>query len=219
LFNLKIEPQTYEEMLASARWVRERLGVTAPPKPVTINPCPPPPKKTRINNPRTADAPPIDLRPLSEGAKAICRSDAMRRFIDRHYAVSSKTISLLLERIEYWAAFEAENKEGRPGWVKRRVRNFCHEHGVPAMFLYADCRIPEVVRLRNRLWAEIHGSPMKPSYAKIGRWFRRDHTTVVYAVKKHLHGLKHPMVIRKHTGHQHLRARMDALREAQRDRG
>jgi hypothetical protein len=75
--------------------------------------------------------------------------------------------------------------------------------------------MPEVVDLRCKLWATLHANPNRPAYCKIGRWFKRDHTSVIYGVKRHLRGEDDPMVAKKQAGHRALAAQK---REERRER-
>jgi hypothetical protein len=207
LFDLKSEPKTYEEIVARARHVRAKLGITTAPKPVTLQSCKPLPKPERAPPRQVKMLPP--LPPLSEEATKAMRSVEMDLFLSRNHESSKKAVDWFLKHIEKWV--EVQNI-GRPNWVDRLIRNFCFKNGIPPILMFSGCRMPEVVNLRGELWAEIRNAPQKPSVAQIGRWFKRDHTTVLYGIVRHTGGDKHPMVIRKRKGH----AELDRKRRQQR---
>jgi hypothetical protein len=211
LFDLKAEPQTYEEIIARARYVRARLGITQPPKPVTIQSCPPASKPARIQKVRASAKPPKEVRKLSDRAQEVLRSKQMQRFIDANYERSYKAIDWLLGDIEKWVAIMDEPK---PGWVRRSIQQFSEEHGIPAVVFFSHIRMPRVVELRCKLWLCLHTSEYQPAYCQIGRWFKRDHSTVLYGVRKHLHGEKDPYVARKQEAH---RALAQKTREQRRE--
>jgi hypothetical protein len=204
VFDLKAEPTTYEEIVARARYVRAKLGITTAPKPVTIQSCPPPPKPVRIQKPRITDKPPTDLRPLSDRAREVMRSKEMQRFVEANYEKSYKSIDWLFDEIERWVAVL---DEPRPAWANRIIRQFCEEHGVPAVVLFSHSRIPEIVDLRCALWARLHEASPQPGYSQIGRWFKRDHSSVLYGVKRYVHGEADPYVAKKFAAHKALARR------------
>lgn len=62
-----------------------------------------------------------------------------------------------------------------------RIREACAEGGITYERLMSRDRLPEVIRVRHRLFYEFREMGM--SYPEIGRLFGRDHTTVLYGVK------------------------------------
>ena len=69
-----------------------------------------------------------------------------------------------------------------PERVRRIVLDTCHKHSVPVWQLMSDDRSDCVVMARREaMWLAKAGRPMT-SASQIGRWFRRDHTTVLYAI-------------------------------------
>jgi hypothetical protein len=198
LFDLTKEPQSYEEIIARARHVRTKLGIIATPKPVTVQNCRPPAKPKRNAGLPSNAAPADPAAPLSDAAKEALRSPLMQAFLDRHhYGAKDKSESLtrFVAHIERWVAIQQQT---RPTWVVQTIRLFCIEHEIPAVVLFSDCKIARAMEMRHKLWAILHENHRKPSYAQIARWFRRDHTSIIYGVQRHLYGKQGPMVQRKH---------------------
>jgi chromosomal replication initiation ATPase DnaA len=69
----------------------------------------------------------------------------------------------------------------RWGWL---VESVAHRCGVTVDGLLSRARTSELADARRELMASLWGSGC--SYAQIGRLLGRDHTTVVYAVRKAL---------------------------------
>lgn len=61
-----------------------------------------------------------------------------------------------------------------------RIREACAEGGITYERLMSRDRLPEVVRVRQRLFYEFRQTGM--SLPEIGRLFGRDHTTVLHGV-------------------------------------
>lgn len=56
------------------------------------------------------------------------------------------------------------------------------ETGIPAEDILGRGRDAQVVAARHRLWAMLHDAGI--SYSSLGKVLDRDHTTVLYAVRK-----------------------------------
>jgi hypothetical protein len=204
VFDLKTEPTTYEEIVARARYVRAKLGITQAPQPVTIQECPPPKPKPVQVIPQPEQTPlPGGLSPK---AKEIMNDPAMAKFLQLYYGGKDplKSVSRFIENIEHWIKVQ---QLPRPAWVAQEIRDFCREHDIPAIVIFADCRIGRIMELRHRLWARIHANERKPYYAQIGRWFGRDHTSVLYGINRDQYGPQSPRAIRKKQQSQQRRKR------------
>ena len=73
----------------------------------------------------------------------------------------------------------------RPASVDAIIAKVALEHGVSAAELLSDTRWQKVAHARQHAFAAVRGMPRKPSYPQIGRWFGRDHSTVVHGVRAH----------------------------------
>lgn len=66
--------------------------------------------------------------------------------------------------------------------VRRYVRLSAAVYGTTAKKVRGDCRDALNVRARHAVMRRLHEDGF--SFAQIGRWMNRDHTTVLHAVRK-----------------------------------
>ncbi len=81
---------------------------------------------------------------------------------------------------------------GLPARVRFLLERVCALHQLPIETLFGPARNARIVAARRHAWAEI-GKLIKPdgrpvSSVQIGRWFKVDHTTVLYGVRQHRNG-------------------------------
>ncbi len=74
-----------------------------------------------------------------------------------------------------------------PSRVRAVVQAVADEHGVLIADLLSDCRRRRHVIPRWAAFAQVSAMSWRdgrPSYPQVGRWFGRDHTSVLYALGK-----------------------------------
>lgn len=72
-----------------------------------------------------------------------------------------------------------------PDWVQEIVRDTCRKHGVPIYDLMSPDQTRKVAMARREAMYRVKAAkPMTPA-TRLGRWFRRDHTTVIYALARY----------------------------------
>lgn len=62
-------------------------------------------------------------------------------------------------------------------------------HGVSVEAIMSEHRGRGVVRARHEAWAEVYAYRPHWSYPEMGRRFNRDHTTIMYGIKKVVSGI------------------------------
>lgn len=99
--------------------------------------------------------------------------------------VTEKIVPLVPSR-----ARQLMRKHLMPHWVQNIVMAAAELHRVPPAAIVGRSRHRVIVAARNEAWYQIKltASPVTgeiPSYPTIGKWFGRDHTTVLYGVFRH----------------------------------
>lgn len=83
-------------------------------------------------------------------------------------------------------ALSIMRKNGVPEWMRDLVLCAAQDHGVSPVDIVGKTRKRTVVAARNQVWYTIRErNPSRYTWPMIGRWFGRDHTTVIYGVSKH----------------------------------
>lgn len=86
------------------------------------------------------------------------------------------------------ARVEAAAEHGNPVlpyWAKTVARNVCARHGLEFGLVSGRCMTPRVVACRDEIFWLLRNDSRRPSYPRIGRWFGRDHSTVITALRRH----------------------------------
>lgn len=99
----------------------------------------------------------------------------------------------LLETIEKMQAqinaLTIKHETMRPPRVQAIVDQVCQEVGLTEMQVFSASRFAPLVEARQRIWWEIRqlSTPMGDpfSYPMIGKWFKKDHTTILHGVQEY----------------------------------
>jgi len=74
-----------------------------------------------------------------------------------------------------------------PSRMSTIVRDTCAEFGVDPKKIFEDDRRWPLAHIRQETWRRVRATTMTngkpPSYPRIGRWFGRDHTSILFGVK------------------------------------
>lgn len=74
----------------------------------------------------------------------------------------------------------------KPDWVAAIIRDCAAKHGVRVSdILRKPCRHRPVVRARHEAIYRVKAAKPHLSAGRIGTWFHRDHTTILYALAKY----------------------------------
>lgn len=63
------------------------------------------------------------------------------------------------------------------------IMRVCRAREVPPLLVAGDCRMKEVVAARNEVFAILNANGL--SIERIGKAFAKDHTTVLYGIRRH----------------------------------
>jgi hypothetical protein len=79
---------------------------------------------------------------------------------------------------------------GMPGWARETVISIAEANKVSPLDVVRQCRSREIVRVRNEIFYTLRDrtSPVngtQPSFIQIGKWMKRDHTSVTWGAAKH----------------------------------
>lgn len=69
-----------------------------------------------------------------------------------------------------------------PPRIRAIVIDVAHVHGVPIDRMMSHERTRILARARWDVWRRIRSLDDPPSFPLIGRWFDRDHTTIIHGV-------------------------------------
>ena len=72
-----------------------------------------------------------------------------------------------------------------PDWVRSIIIQSARKHHVLVYDIMSPTRMAEVVRARNEAIYRIKAARPSLSAPRIGIWFGRDHTTILYAISRH----------------------------------
>lgn len=109
-------------------------------------------------------------------------------------------------------ALRVMRRRGMPLWARNIVATISELHRQDMGDIIGRSRRKVHVRVRNEVWYRLRTgeSPVRrlsPSYMQIGRWFERDHSSIVFGACRHSleNGLPSPsgvdpekLVVRKH---------------------
>lgn len=87
--------------------------------------------------------------------------------------------------VEINQARDLMRKRGTPQWVRELVSDMSANLRVSPLEVLRDCRFQTVVKARNAILYRIKEAKPKLSSPQIGKWFDRDHTTVLYGIAMH----------------------------------
>jgi hypothetical protein len=190
VFDTKGEPQTYEEMIDRARAAKERLGLIQKPKPVRIHlyTLRPEPKKRAPSEARTFSEA-IKRRCLHYDGTELLHRPEVQEFIatlkkkrpDGQESGYRESAWRFIGGMDRWAKRMSE--AAIPIRARQIIARFCEENRIPAVVLFSNFQGNGVVHLRFSLWRQLYEAKTG-SYQTIGKWFGRDHSTVLYGVEK-----------------------------------
>lgn len=87
-----------------------------------------------------------------------------------------------------------------PDSVWEIILQTCKDFEVPPIQLFSPLQTKAVARTRaeamRRVREIVRIAQMKPSYPQIGRWFNRDHTSVLYAIREAEKRLQEEEIVR-----------------------
>ena len=72
-----------------------------------------------------------------------------------------------------------------PSRVVAIIRDVAAEHRIAPAVILSEDRRRVICRARWEAIARARDHTPKPSYPQLGRWFRRDHTTIMHAIRRH----------------------------------
>lgn len=74
---------------------------------------------------------------------------------------------------------------GVPVWVSDLINEIARKHCVPVSGIIGKDRTSDAVTARNEVLYEVRRKNPRLSFPKIGLWFGRDHTAVMFAIASH----------------------------------
>lgn len=83
------------------------------------------------------------------------------------------------------AAKAAMRRNNMPDWIKKILFEVGAKHGISPYRMAVGNRSAEVVRARNEAIYRVKERKPKLSLPQIGKWFGRDHTSVLHSLAKH----------------------------------
>lgn len=69
-----------------------------------------------------------------------------------------------------------------PEWARNMVREVSHRHAVPVREIFSPNKTRLVVAARREAIYRLKFEKPSLSAAKLGRWFGRDHSTILHAI-------------------------------------
>lgn len=106
------------------------------------------------------------------------------RVISDHLGIPRQTVDRLIGKARPPVDPAANTRpSGVPSWVMDIVVDECAKHGVSMADIWGLVRFQEVRMCRYEIYKRVYESMHKPSLSTVGRWFRRDHTTISDAVR------------------------------------
>lgn len=87
------------------------------------------------------------------------------------------------------------NDRGMPAVYREVVRVVARAHGINVMLLASKSRMRIAVLARNEAMYKIKAHDNRVSMPKLGRWFERDHTSVLYCIACHQDRNKLPLLV------------------------
>jgi len=91
-------------------------------------------------------------------------------------------------------------QRGFPGWARQIVAAVCEQHDVAVEVLIGQSRHKLHIKARWDALYRIKAAKPAASYPLIARWFKRDHTAVLYAVEAHALRNGLPSLIKSQNG-------------------
>ncbi len=83
------------------------------------------------------------------------------------------------------AAGQPVRVPGVPLWVSELINETARNHSLDVSIIMGKDRSSAVVTARNEILYEVRRKNPRLSFPKIGIWFRRDHTAVMFAIATH----------------------------------
>ena len=174
MFDLKTEPTTYEEIVARARYVRAKLGITQAPKPAFIPPIPlePPPKQ------------PKHPKPPRWGWRKGVVAELPKEVSDLALCPGGWKNTTLVGLL---ADYRNRDKINAPKVILQMAEDVAQKYEVPVYLVLGKSKVTPVIHARQELCFQLRGILWKgrqPSYPQIARWLgRSDHTVIIMAVR------------------------------------
>lgn len=113
-------------------------------------------------------------------------------FVDQYHGVMTKRFvgtAMAAKIVEHDQRFSKQVMRDRimPKWVREIVEQCAATHKVLVSELLGDSQRKQAVAARHEAFYVVKA--MKPvlSFPQIGRWFDRDHTSVIHGISKHQH--------------------------------
>lgn len=76
-------------------------------------------------------------------------------------------------------------KQGMPKWARDIVREVAYRHKIYVSDLASDNRFHDVVHARTEAMYRIKAAKPEVSSTQLGKWFDRDHTSVLHGIAAH----------------------------------
>lgn len=113
-------------------------------------------------------------------------------FVDQYHGVLTKRFvgtAMAAKIVEHDQRFAKEIMRDRivPKWVREIVEQCARSHRVLVSELLGDSQRKAAVSARHEAFYAVKATKPTLSFPQIGRWFNRDHTSVIHGVSKHQH--------------------------------
>ena len=122
--------------------------------------------------------------PPDEASRRACESIRLRMFAGTYRRLSDQAAWAKQFREQSMDVIAEETSASPDQTMRTIVSEVAEKHNIPVRYLFHDRRAKPIVHARQEaMWrcAEETGY----SYPRIGAFFGRDHTTVIYSVKTH----------------------------------